>query len=586
MNKKKVIIIVMCIVMCLMVVGYGAFNTLLTITGTANIASEWKVVFTNITQVSKTSGVNVKATPVASGTSATFNVGLTSPGDKIVYKITLANQGTIDAVIRNIEASASDSPAIIFTIDGVNTGDVINKKTSKDFTVTIEYDPYVTSQPEKLEKTLSVSITTEQKVNQNIENSTPNVNQPTYLSSAILKNNIAQSDANIDFSKTSEETGTNGLYYTSTNTENNQITYYFRGAVENNYVKLGSYYVTELSCKYNGQPTWSVTDLENMYATDTPTEEQCLSTNVCDAGTLIKEAYGVDVRYVTGVDDATCAYMGGTPTGKRATYRNDVIVDRLWRIVRINEDGSVRIITQDDVGESAFNTSNDDNAYVGYMYGTTGQSGNNAYNLTHSNDNPSTIKEFLDDWYEENLSSYSSYLADAGFCNDRSVAPSAGLWKSDDTALGYARNYTVYGAAGRLVNFNNYTGKENAQPQFKCPNESTDLFTTSSSSKGNKELTNPIGLITADEIAYAGAVYNTYSSDESMYLSGGYTLTMSPFYFKGSYANAWVVDSGGKPSHIDVEGGHDVRPVVNLRSGVEIIGGDGTSGNPYIIKTN
>ena len=185
-NKKTLVIGILCALVAIMAVGYAAFSTVLTITGTANIASEWKVVFTNITQVSKTSGVSIKSTPVASGTTATFNVGLTSPGDKIVYKITLANQGTIDAVIRNIQASATDSPAIIFTVEGVNIGDELKNKTSKDFTVTIEYDPHVTSQPDKLQKTLSVSIITEQKINQSIDSSTPNVNQPTYLRSEIL----------------------------------------------------------------------------------------------------------------------------------------------------------------------------------------------------------------------------------------------------------------------------------------------------------------------------------------------------------------------------------------------------------------
>ena len=103
-RTKSKIIVIMCVALFIMVIGYGAFSTMITITGTANIASEWKVVFTKIEQVSKTSGVSIKSTPVASGTTATFNVGLTSPGDKIVYKITLANQGTIDAVIKNIEA--------------------------------------------------------------------------------------------------------------------------------------------------------------------------------------------------------------------------------------------------------------------------------------------------------------------------------------------------------------------------------------------------------------------------------------------------------------------------------------------------
>jgi len=506
MRKKNLIIIVMCVAICIMAIGYAAFNTTLTITGTSNITSEWNVVFTSITQVSKTSGVTIESNPVVNGTSATFDVGLTSPGDKIVYEITIENKGTINAIIENIVASASDSPAIIFSMEGVNIGDKIPNKTSKTLTVTIEYDKNVTSQPEKTNKVLTVDMTVVQDAGQSITPVTPDINQPlyAYLSSEILKNNIAQADTNINFGTISSDTNGKGLYYTNENTEGNKTTYYFRGAVENNYVKFG------------------------------------------------KDSSG-----------------------------NDII----WRIVRINEDGSIRLITQNSVGNSAFNENSEDNAYVGYMYGSTGQSGSNAYNLTHSNDNPSTIKTYLDDWYEANLSSYAGYLADAGFCNDRSVAPSAGLWVSDDKALGYAQNTTYYGSYNRLVN--------EYRPQFKCPNEGRDLFTTSSSTKGNKELINPIGLITADEVAYAGGVYNT--QNQSMYLTnGGIFWTMSPFSFYVYFANEWLLVSVGPAYYNYVVGEFDVRPVINLRSNVELSTElpsgctklDGTANCPYIIKTN
>ena len=567
-NTKSKIIIMMCAVLCIMAVGYAAFSTVLTITGTANIASEWKVVFTDITQVSKTSGVSIKSTPVASGTTATFDVGLTSPGDKIVYKITLANQGTIDAVIKNIGASANDSPAIIFTVEGVNVGDELRNKTSKDFTVTIEYDPHVTSQPDKLQKTLTVSIVTEQYVNQSIDSSTPNVTQPLYLRSEILKNNIAYADTNIDFSQTSEATGTNGLYVTSTNTEGNLPTYYFRGAVDNNYVKFGTY--TKNTCTYEGSEI-TYADLATETFIYDLTEEQCESTTVCSV-----EGIG----NMVGLGDV-CAEVDGINTGKYATYTENVTKDRLWRIVRINEDGSIRIVTQDIVGTSPFNTEYGDNAYVGYMYGATGQSGSNGYALTHTNTTDSAIKDYLDDWYTANLSSYASKISnEAGFCNDRSVAPSADLWYSNDTALGYAKNYTVYGSAGRLTN--NWEVKENAQPQYACPNESRDLFTMSSATKGNKMLTKPIGLLTMDEVAYAGAVYGELN--ESMYLTNdGVFWTLSPFEFRGAVARAWGVDGDGYADYGDVDTGCGVRPVVNLKSTVEIIGGDGQLNTPYVI---
>ena len=119
MKAKKAIIITMCSLICIMAIGYAAFATNLKINGTANIASTWKVLFTKIEEVSKTSGVTINKVPTAEGTSATFDVDLTSPGDKIVYKITVANQGTLDAIISDITASETGSDAIKFEITGI-----------------------------------------------------------------------------------------------------------------------------------------------------------------------------------------------------------------------------------------------------------------------------------------------------------------------------------------------------------------------------------------------------------------------------------------------------------------------------------
>ena len=84
-----------------------------------------------------------------------------------------------------------------------------------------------------------------------------------------------------------------------------------------------------------------------------------------------------------------------------------------WRIVRINGDGSIRIIydgtsahangeSSDDrqIQVSSYNSSYNDNAYVGYMYGSTGA---NSYAATHANNNNSTIKGVLDNWYTINI---------------------------------------------------------------------------------------------------------------------------------------------------------------------------------------
>ena len=482
MKQKKIIIVSLCIAVLIMVIGFAAFSTTLNINGTSSIESNWKVVFTNIQELSKTNGVTVNNVPTASGTTATFDVDLQKPGDSIEYQITVENQGTLDAIIEDINASETGSDAIKFEISNIRIGDILLKQESTTFKIKISYDSSITSQPEKTNNKLTVDIDYAQNVGQEITPSDPEIQRPPTLVNAILSNNAPQSDASIDFSQISSATNGQGLYYTSTNTEDNKTTYYFRGAVENNYVSFAGFY---------------------------------------------------------------------------------------WRIIRINEDGSVRLIYQgtaptgsaSTIGSSNFNTNWDDNAYVGYMYGETGSS---SYSATHANTNDSRIKTVLDTWYEENLlENYATYLADAGFCGDRSLSSGTGI----------AETTTYYGAYNRLYN--------NKTPQFACP-QSNDLYTTSSSNKGNKALEYPIGLITADEVAYAGGVIN--KSNDSYYLNtGDYYWTMSPGYFAGLSAYEWYVVSGENLYNNVVRFGSKARPVINLKSGIEITGGDGTIGNEYII---
>ena len=542
MKSKKIIMITMCCLICVMAIGYAAFATNLTINGTANITSTWKVVFTKIEEVSKTSGVTITSAPTAEGTSATFDVDLISPGDKIVYKITVANQGTLDAIINDITASETGSDAIKFEITGIKKGDKLAKSQTSTFNVTISYDSNVTTQPALTDNTLTIDINYVQDMSETVTPENPII-KTTRLSAAILKDNTAQPDTNIDFSQISSDTNGKGLYYTSTNTEDNKTTYYFRGAVENNYVSFGKVNV----CTYNGNEVVYVNGAGEYPTTN---ESQCKESKVCLARN------GVGAIISGDVNGEKCSQFEGTTyTNEYATWGKKEI---LWRIVRINEDGSIRLIKQDSIGNSAFNTNSNDATYVGYMYGTTGAS---TYAETHKNTNSSAIKTTIDTWYSANLSTYSSYLVDIGFCGDRS-------------GFDIGDGITIYGAYYRL--------DLNKTPQFKCP-QSNDLYTTATSTKGNKALTYPIGLITADEVAYAGGVYGI--ENKSYYLvNGSPSWTMSP-YRSASDAIVWNV-AGGRVDidYVDIRNG--VRPTINLKSTAEITSGDGTLNNPYVIKVN
>ena len=177
-----------------------------------------------------------------------------------------------------------------------------------------------------------------------------------------------------------------------------------------------------------------------------------------------------------------------------------------WRIIRINGDGSIRMIydgtvahangeisTDRQIGTSAFNENYNDNAYVGYMYGTPGSS---TYEETHANINDSTIKTVVDNWYKTNIvdKGYNDKIADVIYCNNRSLY-------LDDPA------YPGHGNGISMTKYNSYFRYSNDYTvTMKCQQLNQDGMSTISATKGNKALTYSVGLITVDEAVLAGAL--------------------------------------------------------------------------------
>ena len=257
-----------------------------------------------------------------------------------------------------------------------------------------------------------------------------------------------------------------------------------------------------------------------------------------------------------------------------------------WRIIRVNGDGSVRLIyngtttnqtgSDTQIGTSAFNEQSDDNAYVGYMYGTPGSS---TYEETHANINDSTIKTVLDNWYQTNLASYSDYISHgAGFCNDRGLNTTDEVWNATDTKLGYGMNMTAYGAYGRLILNSNF--RVNQKPNLKC-SQTNDYFTTSESHKGNRLLIYPIGLVTADEVLFAGGFGGMGNNGYYLY-TNQYYWTMSSFHFNEVSSYVFNISTSGNFGGARVYAIRGVRPVINLDSNIILLG-DGTKDNPYKI---
>ena len=146
-----------------MAAGYAAFRTQLTINGTSNITSEWKVLITNIqSQIINGTPEDEAGSPNHTETTASFSTKLYSPGDRMQYTVTVENQGSIDAVLKTIETTDSNNNAILFEIDGIEEGEVLKAKDETSFTVDVVYNTSITDQPENLTSNLEVTLNYEQ----------------------------------------------------------------------------------------------------------------------------------------------------------------------------------------------------------------------------------------------------------------------------------------------------------------------------------------------------------------------------------------------------------------------------------------
>ena len=293
-------------------------------------------------------------------------------------------------------------------------------------------------------------------------------------------------------------------------------------------------------------------------------------------------------------DYGTSYYFRGAVTNNYVEFAN-----KCWRIVRVSGDGSVKLILHNDnptgaanpcdaannsasaafarySGEtykSAFNEKTDDNAYLGFMYGAAGASD---YASTHANTNKSTILTNLETWYNNNISDYADKIADTVWCNDKTIVkdttynPSS--YGGNATGLGFGINKTWYGAAQRLLSTSGSAG--GTGPSLKCNGELS-------------KITSKVGLITADELAFAGYAFErnnttTYLQENA---TDTYWCSLSPGLFNGSYALVWyIIGSSGDFAHVYVFYTSGVRPSISLISSTTISGGTGTSEEPYVVK--
>ena len=157
-RQRNYIILGLCSILLVMAAGYAAFSSRLTINGTSNITSEFKVLITDIQSSVLVGEATDAETPTHTETTATFKTNLVSPGDSMQYDITVENQGDIDAVLESIDVNTSDNEAILFETTGIKRGDKLLPDESDILTVIVTYNPEITDQPSNLNATVTVTL--------------------------------------------------------------------------------------------------------------------------------------------------------------------------------------------------------------------------------------------------------------------------------------------------------------------------------------------------------------------------------------------------------------------------------------------
>ena len=394
--------------------------------------------------------------------------------------------------------------------------------------------------------------------------------------SKILSNNPSVSKRT-DFSKYYIDDNTGTLYKTTetiTGISSAKDVYDFSGNAKNNWVKFGSYSTTKVVYRGYFETT------SKTYYMDYDTKAEC------DTG--IKGNGNGEYKYIFNKNcEAILLYQKGDPM--------------YWRIIRTNHDSSIRLLysgtspstTMGYIGATPFNKDGNGNyTFVGYKYGTGGSIDTVRQNTTNS-----TIKTYIDTWYKNNLTSYTNYLSkDAVYCNPRTISYS--------------------GSTG--ADFEAITRLDADKPTLNCLNVK-DAFSVNNSSA---KLDYPVGLMTADEVTYAGSVYSDYRSTalKGYYYTNstknaivgndnrwwtmspsGYTknsisgrrsetcfgvLNISQYIMGKVYANTGTSGEVGQLLLGTTTENGVVRPVTSLKSCVLWKSGDGSASSPYEIVLN
>ena len=381
-----------------------------------------------------------------------------------------------------------------------------------------------------------------------------------------------------DFTKIApNDTETDGLYMTE---DDEGESYYYRGAVKNNYVSFAGFIWRIIRRNGDGSIRMIYSGKSTSDTGDAVTIGNSQFNSKYWDPTYVGYKYNED--FSLHESNETTGYDWFTNTQKY-NFGTGYTFDEATKKFTLT--GDIKQLTWNDNHDeivnnglySCLNTScNVVYKVTGYINATQMivqpiSYSSNSLLTAQTNKTDSPIKTKLDNWYKTNMTSYTSKLADEIFCSDRSISSGSGYLTTPTT---------LYGAYNRL--------HDSKKPSLKCSGDNDKFKMSNESTK----LDYPVGLILADEVALAGgrSYYNgKYSPNSNYYLyNGKYYWTLSPSYFNPYYSGAYVwyvLPSGSLCPWDYVTASMGVRPVINLRADTLITKGDGSALNPFVVET-
>ena len=242
----------------------------------------------------------------------------------------------------------------------------------------------------------------------------------------------------------------------------------------------------------------------------------------------------------SGLYKSTATNTGNPTYYFRGNVENNYVsfAGQTWRIVRVNEDGTIRIVMQDGINSNANIAFNSNYNNYTYMYYTNSQA-----------------KTTLESWYQTNIGSKADLA--------KNVA--SGAYYCEQAKAKVSSSYTSGNA--NMTLYSSYT------PDFKC----------SSDGNGKGVVSTSVGLLTYDEVVYAGGYYAQNNSNYYLNNPAIYWWTMSPAGFASGYSNVWYVRTTGYIDGNFVYNAYRLRPVLILNADT-LVTGDGTSSDPFVVS--